>query len=138
VVPVSGVQRPIKGDPAGRGVGGFVTLDDEEAIEAAVFDLALTPCLVVGGNGPASIDYWLLSQRTTLDTRPRNQAPPWNHIGVRPPNDLDGGEYQTILELVETKQHQCRAGGDSGGAAAFERIAQKLKAALRTEDDGDR
>jgi hypothetical protein len=127
-------MTPIKGDPFGHGVGGYVaTPDDDSTFTEIAFDVAMTPCLTIAPEQEPRIDHWVVSRRTTLDPRPRKEVFPFNHIGVIPPR-LSGGEYRALLELVETKQAQCRAGGDGGGAIAFEQIASKLKAAIATED----
>jgi hypothetical protein len=60
---------------------GYLHLDDD--FEGAVLDLALTPVVQVDGETP-EIEHFLISQRTMLDTRPREEMPPFAHVGPEP------------------------------------------------------
>lgn len=135
---MAGVNKPIKGQPDGSGVGGYVyvdlagTADSEEMAEVAL-DVALTPCVVIQAGRPAEIAHWVLSQRTKLDTRPRAQSFPYRHIGIMPP-DLSLEDWGGIRDIVKEAADVRTGSGQKSDW--LDGMVDKIDAALETEDQG--
>lgn len=85
---------------------GYVNIDPTRLCGEHIFDLALTPIVIVSPTEPPRVDGWLMSPRTTLDIRPREQQPPYAHVGVLPLSAL-----AKVRELVQ-KAHDNGLGLD--------------------------
>jgi hypothetical protein len=79
---------------------GIVDLTLPTKKPSVLLDLAITPVLRVGPGEPLKLDEFLMSPRTQLDIRPREEAAPFNHIGCFIP-DIWPAEVEALLELVK-------------------------------------
>lgn len=125
-------KQPIKADPTGHGLGGWVFID-RTLDSAAVFDVALTPCVIIAPGEPPRITEWVVSRRTMLDVRPRMDDWPFRHIGIRPP-DLSSEDWRAIRDMVAEAAKTRRENHQQSDW--LEGMVKKIEAALRTEEGG--
>lgn len=92
------LRYPIK-NQNGDSIDGSVRV---EVPDKAMFDLALTPIVIVNPDKDPRIESFLLSPRTTLDVRPREHLPPHRHLPTRAEKQIE----RCIKKLREGPQNQ--------------------------------
>jgi hypothetical protein len=104
----------------------------EDALASNVFDLALTPIVVIGPGEPGKISSWLAHPRTDVDIRPRSEAMPHRHIGVRPPI-LPPEIWGIVREVLK----RALAAHEENGTGPFgiDKAIEEIERALATEEN---